>query len=175
MEDCVEDETFVEGTCLHVNTTLKRFGMSGIICTIDQKCHLCEDVETRQHMTFKCKWTKHRWLTTMNLRAYLASEENIFSCSNLVALDARVPKKENEHRWGKYGIVCRSKWKKTCRALFDCKDPNPAKVIDSFKRDHQTLWWIVYKRTRDTTGDAPREDKWTKPNERVVNINCDDS
>lgn len=112
-----------------VKSILTRRGLPNV----SLECPICGDVETREHMTFGCRWTRAIWFRVLGIRGAYQNAQNMEQWLNDFMNELGSMTKVSQARWGLCMTTCWHIWKARCQAMFEAKMSQPRFVISEIK------------------------------------------
>lgn len=148
--------------CLRLNLARRGFDIMPI-------CPICEEVESREHMTLHCGWMRQVWRGTLGWGDGDLQHASVEMGLTQMAAIKRSPWLTHLNVWRLCMITCLCIWKEGCKCAFENKQPNLTWVIQDITRDYGE---IMANMQRQQLGQNQSLRLWTKPNEGVIKINC---
>lgn len=124
-------------------------------------------------MTFGCSWTRAIRFGMLEIRVADRSSQTIEQWLGDRMREREDPSKACNPIWTICMTTCWHIWKARCRAMFEAKIPQPGIIILEINATIDELMQLPNQRLSTPTANG--EGKWTAPQPRTIQVNCDAS
>lgn len=113
------------------------------LTNVSQGCPICGEEESREHITFGCKWTRAIWFAMLGVRGGNNASQTMEQWLTERMNEPGSNRVVSNSRWSICMITCSYIWKARCKAMFEGVMPKSDTIIleiwGSFHRLHHWL------------------------------------
>lgn len=153
---------------LRTRINLSRRGMN-----IREACPFCNEPESREHLIFRCEWTKTVWFGSLTTRPASSSATTIEEWLMERHTEAGAIRSVRDTKWAKATMTCWHIRKAQCKMIFEDKNPNPRELVQFINRE--TSEFRQVRREQANARSNENSHHWNPPPVDSIKIICDAS